>query len=132
MGLFKKKEKLVSFFIVSDIDNKNKIYTFTNSYDQAYEYMCKLYLYLYRYDHYYNWCELRNLKPGDEAIVKYIIENELDVLSKFSIDLISYTENNLSALFRIYNGCVPLNCSYETTEEQRIYSEKLKYETEKD
>lgn len=123
-----KKKKIVNLFAIADREDRNKYYTFVTNYDEAFEYMCRLYLYLYRYEHYKMWCALRSLELSDESILQYLDDNEIDVNEKFSIDILGYEESNLATLFRIYNNCVPLGCSYETEDEKVIYYEKLKEE----
>lgn len=129
MGLFKKKPQTIKFWCITDKNNNNHFYTFTNTYAQVLEYLFKLYVYQNKYEHYVQWCEFRGLdKSKDESVFEYVSSLEVNLSEHYNIGRIEYTQENLASLFRIYNGCVPLNCSFETNFERENYLELIKNE----
>lgn len=127
MGLFKKKSQNTTFFAITDKDNSNIFYTFTNTYTEALEYLAKLFVYKNKMDHFVQWCELHNKdKSLLETVSEYILSLEANPLNYYNIQTVEYSPDNLAALFRIYNGCVPLNCTFEKDFEHKVYLESLK------
>ena len=127
MGLFKKKTPNTKFWCISDKEDNQHFYTFTNTYPQALEYLFKLYVYQKRYEHFIQWCEFHNKdKSDDKSVIEYVSSLEVNLSDYYTIGQIEYTPENLASLFRIYNGCVPLNCSFETNLEREIYLEAMK------
>ena len=57
------------------------------------------------WDHFKMWCDLRNLdyKSTEEAESKYT----------FIVKKTLYTKEALASILRMFNGCVPVGCSYE-------------------
>lgn len=126
MCLFK-RNKNTSFWCVVDKEDKSHFYTFTNTYQQAVEYLMKLYVYKDRYEHFLQWCDFH--KKDDTSLLdigEYINNLDINLLDYYNIDKIEYSPDNLASLFRIYNNCVPLDCSYETNFEQQNYAELVK------
>lgn len=127
MGLFKKKIDRVSFWVVQDKENLNHFYTFTNTYDQASEYLLKLYIYKDKYEHFISWCDFhKKEKNKTESMIEYIQALGVNLFDRYNILKVDYTLDNLASLFRIYNNCVPLGCYFETDLEVQTYSEMVK------
>ena len=127
MWPFKKKPKLTTFWCISDKENPDHFYTFTNTYEEAAEYLVKLYIYKNKYEHFLQWCEFHEKDKSDFLVIcEYIQSLEVNPADYYNIGTISYTQENMASLFRIYNNCVPLNCSFETKFEQETYLELMK------
>ena len=125
MGLFGKKN--IAFWCVIDKDDESHFYTFTNTYAEASEYLMKLYVFKDRYEHFSQWCEFHNKDCNKlQDIAEYIMDLEVNLFDNYKINKIEYSPRNLASLFRIYNNCVPLDCSFETDFEQQNYLELVK------
>lgn len=44
---------------------------------------------------------------------------------RYEIGTITYSMNDLAAILRMFGGCMPLGCSYETETEQGYFNRKL-------
>ena len=73
------------------------------------------------WDDYKLWCNLRNLDYKNlesyySYIDNYIATNPEEVESKYTFIVTKtfYTKEALSSILRMFNGCVPLGCSYES------------------
>ena len=127
MGLFKKKPQNIKFFAITDKNNSNIFYTFTNTYAESLEYLAKLFVYKNKMEHFVQWCEFHEKdKSLLETVSEYILALEVNPLDYYNIITIEYTPDNLASLFRIYNGCVPLNCTFEKDFEHKVYLDSLK------
>ena len=132
MCLFRKKNKNLVFWCISDKKDPNIIYTFTNTFAEISEYLLKLYVYQYRYDHFLTWCESRNKDKSNLLdINEYVQALEINLFDYYNIGTVEYSQHNMASLFRIFNQCVPLNCSFETDFEREAYIELLNQEKQK-
>lgn len=72
------------------------------------------------WDHFKMWCDLRNLdykstESQYSYIANYIETNTEEAESKYTfiVKKTLYTKEALASILRMFNGCVPVGCSYE-------------------
>ena len=96
-----------------------------------YEYGYK-YLRLKHFDHFKMWCELRSLSIDSEAAWATYFTKVLTYEEKagYAIAKQTYKLNNLAAVLRMFGGCFPLGCSFDTETEYLYLKTKLEAQEE--
>ena len=123
----KRREKKIEFYVAVAKANPTKFLCITNNKEEAIEYVIQ-YFKLLKFEHFKMWCDCRNFNPADDLVwFKYYNE----VISKeekndYEVHKIGYTLNNLSAILRMFSGCFPIGCSFDTPTEYEYLEDKLK------
>ena len=119
-------KKKITFYLVLDQKQNNKILTITATKKEAIEFGYR-FLKVKHYDHYNRWCELKNLNPdSDNAWARYFM-NVLTMEEKiqYAVAKRIYELNNVAAIMRMFAGCFPLGCSFDTPTEYSYLKSKL-------
>ena len=129
------KSKKIKLFFVSDKDNlyldidktAPNILCVTVTAEQANEYIDRR-LFIEKFNHYNNWCELRDLKPDDaNSWVRY----RKNLSTSYFYEEHEIECNAIASLFRLFYGCTPIGCSFDTLlEASQVLSNLGKEETE--
>lgn len=88
-------------------------------------------------EHYNSWVKLHNKTDTAKTRAEYIdllFQDDPDSIPMFTVRKETYNAKGLASIFRIYNECVPLGCSYESNEEVYCYNkinDELKNTTNK-
>lgn len=128
MNLFKKK---MYFYALTTKDAPNLFLTITSNIKECGEYADKLLKEAYL-NNFKCWANLGGFNVDDlNAWILFrmssIPKEELDY---YTITKISYTPKDLSAILRMFAGCVPLKCSYEFPYESSYFEKRLDAVTE--
>ena len=132
--------KTVPLYLVYKNENPESLITVLANEKQINEFIDKMIL-VDNWDHFKMWCNLRkldykNVNSQYSYIDNYIETNPEETESKYTfiVKKTFYTREALSSILRMFNGCVPIGCSYENPVEityaNLIYS-KLAEEVDK-
>lgn len=131
-----KKNKKVTFFVVQSIDDCNAFLTIVCDKKDAIEFILKL-LKLEKLNHFQAWCNLRNLDPSSDAAWSLYFNTCVpkEDKMKYVIRKIYYKLNDVGAILRMFGGCSPLGCKFDTPQEydhlkQVLETQKLKEQIE--
>lgn len=99
--------------------------TLTTTPDECWEYIDMLEYEDHR-DHYIAWCEQRNLNPKDdnswEAYQEIVLGDNCD----YAIFEMQITWEDVIAFLRMFQGCVPLGCSFDRVIEKVYFASQVK------
>lgn len=117
-----KKYRSINLFFVKDSNNLfingnisfPNILCVTSTKKEAEEYINKR-LYIENYKHYCSWCELKGFIQ-DNYSWNYYKKTVINNNYFYTKSKVNY--NTLSGLLRIFYGCTPLGCSFDTLAEQ--------------
>ena len=133
-NLFRRKMYL---YLIYENEDKDSLVTVLERKEQIKEFVDKNIL-AHNYKHFKAWCDLRQLDYTKEESENAYINNFLDAATEEDLDKYTYiikkayyTKTALASILRMFNGCVPLGCSYETEVEQ-LYIDALIKKIEKD
>ena len=120
------RKKTVSFYLVIDQNQSNQILTITSTKKEAIEYGYQ-FLKIKHYDHYNRWCELKGFSPSSEQAWFRYFMNVLTIeeKSQYAVAKRKYTVDTLAAIMRMFGGCTPLGCSFDTETEYIYLKSKL-------
>lgn len=109
--------RVTIYLVVTNTDDPEeiKVLTASNKLQDCFKYLDKLYK-LENKDHFRMWCELRGLELNNDSWVKYARTGAFDS-EKYVIRKMKYNARTIATIFRLQNGCMPLNIGYETPEE---------------
>ena len=110
--------KKLTFYLVIDQSQNNQILTITLTKKQAIEYGYQ-YLKIKNYDHYSRWCELKEFDPESENAWFRYFTNVLTMeeKSKYAVAKRIYKLDTVASIMRMFAGCLPLGCSFDTPTE---------------
>ena len=132
--------KTIPLYLVYKNENPESLVTVLANEKQINEFIDNMIL-VDNWDHFKMWCNLRkldymNVNSQHSYIDNYIEANPEEAESKYTfiVKKTYYTKETLSSILRMFNGCVPIGCSYENPVEvayaNLIYS-KLAEDTDK-
>ena len=127
-----KKIKLL-FILDKDnlyIDEKTKlpnILSVVTTKEEADEYIDRR-LFVENFDHYSSWCALRELDKNIDSWSSY--KKLIDIPYYYEETKVDY--KIISGLLRIFYGCAPIGCSFDTLIETSTLLSRLKEEEEKE
>ena len=111
--------KTVPLYLVYKNENPESLVTVLANEKQINEFIDKMIL-VDNWEHFKMWCNLRkldykNVNSQYFYIDNYIETNPEEVKSKYTfiVKKTLYTKEALSSILRMFNGCVPVGCSYE-------------------
>ena len=124
--------KKLTFYIVVPTEKllskekKPHFLTITCKKDEAFDFIIKL-LKLEKLNHFQMWCELRGLdKDSEKAWNKYfntcVTREEKQ---KYAVNKITYKLNDVASIMRMFGGCLPLGCKFDTPSEYEYLKYKL-------
>lgn len=124
--MFNKGNKVITFYCVSTLDDPSKFLCLTCTKNEAIEYAYN-YVRLKNYDHYQMWCDLRNydknsMSSWDEYFFKVI---PIEEKRKYIVKKIKYKLKDVVAVLRMFGGCSPIGCSFDTQTEYSYLKQKL-------
>ena len=76
-------------------------------------------------EHYNSWIKLHDKKDNSATRAEYIdllFQDDPDSIPMFTVRKETYDAKGLASVFRIYNRCMPIGCSYESNEEVYCYN----------
>ena len=114
------------FFVLVHKDNPLKFLTITTTRKDAIEYANALLKNLHL-EHFTLWCNVRNYVVDDpSAWLEYLINciNQ-EELKEYKVVKIYTNKANMAVIMRLFNGCVPLGCDFESDLEIKVYDKKL-------
>ena len=123
----KRREKKIEFYVAIEKADPTKFLCITNKKEEAIEYIIQHFKFL-KMEHFKMWCNCRNLNINDDAAWFKYFNDVVTVEEKneYQVNKIGYTHSNLSALLRMFSGCVPIGCSFDTPAEYQYFDNKLK------
>lgn len=132
-NLFRKK---VYLYLVYKNEDDSSLVTVLEKEYQINEFINRNIL-VHNYKHFKAWCELRKIDYTKVESENAYIDNFFNTateedLKKYTyiIKKAYYTKTALASILRMFNGCFPLGCSYET-EVEIAYANVLFEEVEK-
>lgn len=128
--IFNRNNKKVRFFVVIDKENPERFLTLTCNKKDAVDF-CYKFLRIKKFNHFKLWCDLRNLNTADNSSWDLYYNQCVTPEEKrnYIIRKIVYKFNDVAAILRMFGGCMPVGCSYETKSEYEYLNYKL--ETQK-
>lgn len=112
--------KTIPLYLVYKNENPESLVTVLANEKQINEFIDKMIL-VDNWEHFKMWCNLRkldykNINSQYYYIDNYIETNPEEVRSKYTfiVKKTLYTKEALSSILRMFNGCVPVGCSYES------------------
>jgi hypothetical protein len=135
--MFKKKQATIDLFVVIDnykdtgskVDiSELKFLTITEKKEQCEEYINRR-LFLENKEHFKGWCGLRELDYEDSKSWELYVKSTGNIsFDKFIISRVTYKIKDVAAIFRMFNGCVPIGTEYEDTIEFLQFMQSLPQE----
>jgi len=118
---FNKKIKLYGVFLENDM---SKLLTIVQNKQDINEYVNKL-LKLEHSIHYSTWLQVRSLQDSEDNWKEYFnkVLTDEDKL-KFSVCKLVYKKEQLSSILRMFCGCTPIGCSFNTQAEYNYFSQQ--------
>lgn len=112
--------KKIKLFLVTLMEDENyeELFTITCKRKQAEEYINKR-IYIESKEHFDAWCGLKGFdcseggKEFDRAWMKYFNDVVATNPPKYKIIELTYDASGVALMFRIYNQCLPIGCSYD-------------------
>lgn len=124
--MWDKNNKKVILYTAFEISNPQQILTITPNKEDALDYILK-FLRIKHFDHFKMWCELRGLDVSTEnAWLEYFnscIDNQ--ERRQYAVAKRKYTLNQVAAIMRMFGGCMPLGCTFDTPAEYNYLRYKL-------
>lgn len=78
------------------------------------------------YSHYFNWCSLRNISIDDSSWTFYLKMNT--VINPYIYSKVKVSHSSIANLFRMFYGCNPIGCSFDTVIE--VYTKEIQNKIE--
>lgn len=120
-NLFKKR---VYLYLVYRNENENSLVTVLEKKEQINEFVNRNII-VENFNHFKLWCELRNMdytqvESENAYINNFLTTSNEEDLNKYSyiIKKVYYSRKAIASILRMFNGCFPLGCSYETHAEE--------------
>lgn len=128
--ILNRNNKKISFYVAQDKKNISKFLTLTCTKQEAVDF-CYKYMRIQNFNHFKLWCVLRELNVDDENAWKKYYDNVISIEEKkqYIITKITYKLNDVAAILRMFGGCLPVGCSFDTKEEYNYLNYRL--ETQK-
>lgn len=129
--------KTVTLYMLADkVEDKINInnwvvYTVTTKMSECQEYLEKL-LYWKNLDHFKLWCNLHEKDINDKESWGEYALNLQEQMEEYTILKYKVEIPFIAQIFRMFNDCTPLDCSYETDIERKYFLEKLNKNFKKD
>lgn len=112
--------KKIPLYLVYRNENPESLITVLPDKKQINEFIDRMII-VDNWDHFKMWCSLRKLDYKDPEnqssyIDSYVAANPDEAESRYTfiVRKTFYTKEALSAILRMFNGCVPIGCSYES------------------
>lgn len=119
---FNKKVKLYGIFINQDL---SKLLTIVENKKDIDEYVMKL-LKLEFFSHYNTWLQVRMLEDSEDNWQEYfntVIPQEDKM--KYTVCKLIYNRSQLSSILRMFCGCTPLGCSFNSEAEYSYFNTQV-------
>lgn len=118
-------KKVVAYALYTKND-PDTFLTLTRTKEQAKEYAHTL----FRYDHeahFIQWCSLRDLNEDDPKTWSEYYDTCIsdDDKQSYLISKVYYNLDNILSMLRMFGGCIPLGCSFESDMEMDRFIEKV-------
>lgn len=135
-------KKITLFAVYDKKENPTKFITLTLYKKEADEFIYNL-LRISHFEHFKSWCEIRNLDVNDDSSWSKYLCNCLSIedINRYVIHKVIYKLGDVVSIMRMFGGCIPIGCSFDTECEQnrldyilecnRVYQEKMKEKEEK-
>lgn len=131
----KTRSKYIKLLFILDRDNlyldeKTRIpniLSVVTTKEEADEYIDRR-LFAESFEHYSSWCALRELDKNSDSWLAY--KKVIDIPYYYEETRVDY--KTISGLLRIFYGCVPIGCSFDTLIETSTLLTKLKEEEEQE
>lgn len=119
-NIFRKK---ICLYLIYRNEDENSLVSIVENKEQVAEFIRRSIL-IYHYKHFKAWCKLRRMdyrSPVSENnyIDNFIETSDEESLSQYTyvIKKAYYTRSSIAAVLRMFNSCLPMGCSYETSAE---------------
>ena len=131
----KEKDKAIKLLFVLDRENPfmdeqkqvpNVLCVVKNK-KQAEEYIDRL-LFTKRFEHYSAWCSLKHLQINDESWAHY----KSLTTNPYYYRKTPVNYSTISSLLRIFYGCQPIGCSFDTLVETSAFLAKMQMQEEQE
>lgn len=128
MRPFKKiHDKKLRFFTVVEASAPANLLTIVLTKGEALEY-AETRIYVEHQEHFQSWCALRNYDAEDaDAWTEYLtvlIENDA-LEDNYLIMPVTYYYDNIASILRMFGGCAPIGCSFDTAAEKIYWNASL-------
>ena len=138
MSLFRKNTVILYLLTNAYETNSNGvpkdmiIYTVSNNLKDCQEYLDLMLKIKYK-THFSSWCEYRNLNFEDEDSWTLYKETSLgeEEYKKYLITKNYYDTKKIATIFRMFNRCPPIGCSFENDIEYEYFITNLDINTRK-
>lgn len=127
MSWFNNKNKTLKLYILSKGDNLDNFLCVALSKKDIVEYLNKL-LKFEHLPHYQAWCSIHEYDAESNVAWKEYFDTCIDFpeKSRYKIANVTYKLNDVVAIMRMFGGCIPIGCSFETQSEHAY----MKYQRE--
>lgn len=124
----RKKDKSIELLFILDESNPYldedklilNILSVVATQEEAEEYIDKR-LFTINFEHFKSWCELRNLAIGKDSWLQY----KLLVYNPYYYEKTKVDYHSIASLMRMFYGCTPIGCSYDTIIETSALLDRL-------
>ena len=115
----------LKYFFISDKDSDGKPLCIVETKEQAKEFVSNR-LYIKHLDDYKSWCYF-NQRALDNSSWQEFLQNKIDKeeLNSFLIGSKCFNKSEIAAVLRMFIGCAPIGCSFESQQEYQYFGEKL-------
>ena len=116
---FLKRKKKVFVYLVYENEKEDSLVTILSKQEQIGEFIDRMVI-LDHWNHYVAWCKLRELNYKDIESEQAYIENFYKIATQedkqnytYIVKRVAYNTDAIASILRMFNGCVPIGCSYE-------------------
>lgn len=124
--MWDRSKKKIHFYAVTNKNQPKQILTLTCTKMQAVDF-CYRFLRVKHFDHFKMWCEMRDLDVNSESAWSTYFNNCIDKEERceYLIHKKVYELNNVAAILRMFGGCLPMGCKFDTENEYKYLEYKL-------
>lgn len=115
MSLFSNENKKINLYVLTKSDNPDRFLCIGLSKDNVNEYAHNLLKFAHK-PHFQAWCALRDYDYMDiRSWERYFLECiDDEEKSEYIISNVTYKLKDIVAIMRMFGGCQPIGCSFET------------------
>lgn len=119
-NIFRKK---ICLYLIYKNEDENSLVSVVEKKEDVDEFIRRSIL-IYHYKHFKAWCKLRNIDYRNPVSENYYISNFIETADEETLNQYTYvikkayyTRSSIAAILRMFNSCLPMGCSYETSAE---------------
>lgn len=121
------ENKKLTFWVIGDSKTK-RFFTITLTREQSFEYLYRVLAFAHM-DHFKSWCGLKNLDYKTMEAQRLYFNTSISDAEKdqFFVAKVFYTIKEIAGILRMFGGCNPLGCSFDTEAEYAFLKDTLEF-----